>query len=167
MPHLIDYAELNSILHTLTSLTSYYYSTTQIYLRLLLDTGCRTRELVQKERWSQNIDTSINLVPEKFNNVRHFNDEELNTLIPFYIINPDKPFFGITVRQMQYDWSRYSPYASYKVNDKDMKQYLFRYRYVRYLDNLGLTPAEITAIMGWLDDFTVFGYLENEIYGFP
>jgi hypothetical protein len=140
-----------------------YFNELREGMKLLRHTGCRITEIFEIDRWQIISNYSVRLQPQKMNNYRYI---ELNSDFDNFIAaiqGQYKPFLSRTYSQLQNLFSIINKWGTVKSGDKDITLYIFRYLYLRNLQDLGLTLAEIASIMGYTTTAVISNYLDAVI----
>lgn len=121
-------------------------------------TGCRTSELLDVERWTDNMDGTITLQPLKSNSPRLISAETLPISFISYINGTVGDYQDLTTRQLTYGMNRLFRFPLIEKGNKQSNIYLFRYYYVKTLFLNGMTVEQVVSHMGWADNAIAIGY---------
>lgn len=150
MPSL-TYAQLDSICITVKAGNPFYIPDSAAWCTDLYFTGCRPNEITDRSLWSYDGITTYTLNPLKGNNPRFFDASVLTGGLKRFIAGDSNYYSTVTYSRMRSIFRTTTPYTQIYNDSKQMDLYLFRYRYVKYLNLIGWTNAAIQAHMGWVD----------------
>lgn len=123
-----------------------------------LSTGCRTSELLDSSRWTDNLDGTITLQPLKGNSSRSISASILPSSFIDFINGIPGDYQTLTTRQLSYGMNMRFRHPTIEKGNKQSNIYLFRYYYVKTLFLDGMTVEEVVAHMGWADNAIAIGY---------
>lgn len=144
----LTFTELdNSCQNAIANMPAYYGQCVD-GLILLYQTGCRPNEIFEVSMWSDYSPTQLSLQPLKANSTRYFNKSDLNSDFVNAVILGAKWLNAITPRQLEYSLKAVYEYSNPRKGNKDTALYLYRYRYMKFLSEIGESDADIQTAMG-------------------
>ena len=156
--------ELNIFCQSYLRSFPFYGAYVTDYFSTLYYSGMRSSEPLDNSLFSFEKEDYVILQPKKRNNLRQL---------------PRNIFSDNVLKSWQYNgnwlnssslskysniFNKYSIYGQLFVLNKDVSMYVFRYNYVKQLQQQGLTVLEIQHEMGWTNLSMVYEYLNAEIY---
>jgi site-specific recombinase XerD len=140
-----------------------YLKNQQPYFNLLYLTGCRPKELLQINLWSQPSEDKITLLPLKNNDKREFKPSDLPAWWIEAVNSQINPLTLHTVRQYRFTFNRVFKYANCAILTKQVELYLFRHNRFKQLSMEGYPVTTIREIMGEKTLSIVNGYINSVI----
>jgi site-specific recombinase XerD len=161
--HILTNQLLKELCETIVTHKYVYYPQANDYFTILYQTGCRTQEPIQINRW-QALEGGIRMQPQKANNTRDFKYDELPESYVKDIRTQNKPFNGLTERQLTSVLKKLSPYVRVTTEIKEVTAYIYRYNFVKQMSDSGFTKEEIMNIMGWKNIAMVNEYVQQQLW---
>ena len=164
MPFLLSLSNLNEYLTRIQTPISGYDFRLFDFWADLYATGCRPQELVQRNLWTVFDASYMALQPVKGNDVRYILKSVLSDSFWFYWNLPDQLYSPFTLRKFRYQFRQYWELGITTAGNKYIELYLFRHRYIKYLDSIGYSTAQIMTEMGITTASIVEDYVNSLIY---
>jgi len=138
-----------------------YYAS---YIDFLYKNGSRPSEALRSDYILGESGDQYILQPDKNNLTRLVDFDLVNKDMVNYYLNDSK-----YLRPQQYEAisNRFQKMifpTGYRIDNKELGMYIFRYNYVRTLNSLGYTIAEIKIKMGWNTNGIAERYINSKIY---
>jgi hypothetical protein len=140
-----------------------YYPVTNSFATDLYVTGSRPSELLDSSKWVYVNDNEITLTPLKNNLPRYFKKTDLSNNLFNAIIDQVKPYNNLSLRQLEYNLYNVLPVAFVGTVAKSAIAYIFRYNYIRKLNEQGVSDADILLLMGWQNEWLPYMYYSKVI----
>lgn len=157
--------EIHAVCNAVLTRTHTYQPLQWIAFKTLQATGCREGEVCDLTRWNLNKVGIYELQPEKSSKVRKFEAVDLPMEFREWIAGRKNGRAPTSVDRLRSSFRQMSPYGSLKSGSKGISTHLFRYAFMRDLEQNGKTLQEIKDIMGLSSTKVVNGYLDNPVIG--
>lgn len=155
----LSYTELNKVCAAAATAVTQYPPVYSSFLPDLYNTGCRPNELTDKTLWTPIGGGFFELQPLKGNNVRVISESALSSYFVEWISGGTQLYENCTYSKQKQIWRVKNAYPQIYCVKKPMDLYLYRYRYVKHLDLIGMTSEEIQTEMGWTNAEMVDQYV--------
>lgn len=163
MAKIITPSELRVDCELILSRAHAYNSITASVIAVLLQTGCREAEALDRSRWSLKSDGSYILQPGKRNPSRAIPASQVNTVFAAYLAASGLPS-SLSSRNNLRRLSRiFSQYPNATCGDKGISSHRFRHNKIKQLSAQGSTIPEIKIIMGLVSSSIVQAYIDSTI----
>jgi len=160
---IMTFAELETSLLAMLVAQPNYSSRIFDYFTNLYNLGVRPTELYHINQWQRGAGSEIILHPSKNNYDRFFDVAQLTPLLVDAIDNGVHPYYGILYGKGLYFFEKWYVYEPVFVGAKSIDLYLFRHHYVKKIYNDGMTVAEVTLHMGWVNPTMADNYINSVI----
>jgi len=162
--YILSDAEILSVCLRVQEYHEEYDQVTNDFFTVLLNTGCRPEELMNITRWTWNGISPIDMQPLKGNNLRGFQKADLTPAFIQHIEAQEQYFNIYSIDKYNYIFNKYNSFGPLRVQNKLIRNYLYRYNKVRQLRLEGWSFERITNWFGWTNSGIVTGYAVKEIY---
>ena len=131
---------------------------------LLYVSGCRCNDVLERNRWKLLLDNRLELTPQKNNNKRYFNQEEVTEYwYSSFLLDVDC-FFDIDYRKFNY-YLEMSLNKYYLMTfSKRISTHIFRHNFARKLKLQGLTDNQIKDRLGEKQLSSAQKYIYSQIF---
>ena len=127
-------------------------------------TGARANDVLQFSRWTLLYDMSVQLQPQKSNNLRVFMPEDVDPIFYGFLVDNINPFAGLHYRKYEYYLSQILNKNWFTIGDKKAGSHLFRHNYARKLKDGGMSDAMVMAKLGEVSTTMANFYIYRTIY---
>ena len=158
-------AQLETLCVLLKNSSPSFYPSAAVFLNDLYVTGCRPEELLKIELWDlfSEAPNIMKLQPLKGNSQRLILQSDLSAEWINDWENAQKPYGGLSKRQLNYATELVNPAGVMVVGDRDTVTYIYRYNRVNQLKNSGSTWPEIQEYFGWFNPTMPYSYASRII----
>lgn len=159
----LELAEIRAVCAEVVERSHRYQRVQWIAFRTLQVTGCREGEVCDLTRWSLNKLGIYELRPEKGSKVRKFEAVDLPIEFREWIAGRKDGRAPTSVDRLRSAFRQMSPYPRIMSGKKGISTHLFRYAFMRDLEQQGKNLEEIKEIMGLSSTKVARGYLTNPV----
>lgn len=110
--------------------------------------GCRSIEVLERNRWEFVEDSFLVLRTSKKNNQRIFKTYNVPDSFLEYLKNESLEDDFVTYQKLNYNFNKYFIYSHIYIGNKESRLHLFRHNYVKMLISQGFTNEEIKDKLG-------------------
>lgn len=155
---------LEAILNAAKDHPKLYTPQLKMVARMQYLTGARANDVLQFNRWVLLADLTVQLQPQKGNNLRIFTEAEIDPIFYDYIVSGVNPFAGLHYRKYEYYLSQILNKNWFTIGDKKAGSHLFRHNYARKLKDSGMSDAMVMAKLGEVSTTMANFYIYRSIY---
>lgn len=160
--HIVTNEKLDKALLDLIINSTFYYWMAQSFFSDMYITGCRSEELLFKERWSIDEDL-ITLTTFKTNKKRSWFVNELSNEFTEAIKYDVQPYGGLTSYQLMAEYKKHFKLVNLHCGEKATQLYSFRYNRARIEHERVQDVKEVMLYMGWDNQNVAMGYITNTL----
>lgn len=160
--HIVTNEKLDNALRNLLTEKGYYYWMAQSFFNDMYITGCRSEELLFKERWSIDGDL-ITLVTFKTKKKRSWFVGDLSKELTEAIRYDVQPYGGLTQYQLMAEFKKHFKLVNLHCGNKATQLYAFRYNRARIAYSELKDVSEVMKYMGWENPTVAQGYISNTL----
>ncbi len=126
-------------------------------------TGCRQGEVLDRARWSLQLDDSWILYPQKGNSPRVIPAQSVPLAFKAWVLGSGYPFKLSSLTNLRRITDLLSLYPLARCGDKEISTHRFRHNYAKKLSIGGASIAEIKADLGLSSTAVTSGYVNSVI----
>ena len=131
------------------------------FFEVMYFTGCRASEAIDQSLWGLTNPGVIILKPNKGNNSRIFNLNEIPESYQEYLKCDTVQRFAPKYDQLNYNFKQLFIYPQVYIGDKKCTLHLFRHDYAKRLKDMGLTDSEVQDKLGEKSISSVMAYIDS------
>lgn len=154
--------KLNWALMDLINGSEFYYWMAKSYFKDMYITGCRSDELLFKERWIIEEDL-LTLTTFKTKAKRSFFVGDLSEEFTEAIRYDVQPYGGLTSYQLMAEYKRHFKLSNLHCGEKATQLYAFRYNRARIEYERLQDVSQVMEYMGWTNPNVALGYITNTL----
>lgn len=155
---------LDAILNAAKDHPKLYTPQLKMVARMQYLTGARANDVLQFSRWTLLYDLTVQLQPQKGNNLRLFLPEEIDPEFYGCLVDNINPFAGLHYRKYEYYLSQILNNNWFYIGSKKAGSHLFRHNYARKLKDSGMSDAMVMAKLGEVSTTMANFYIYRTIY---
>lgn len=164
MPTPLTPAELLSDCVTIATRSSTYSDEVGSCLTVLLNTGAREGEVLDRSRWHLTSPGVWRLTPQKGNADRVIPESALPDRFVRYLMASGFPNRLSSLMNLRRVVDQFSAYPLARCGHKQISTHRFRHSYVKQLAIGGASIPEIKVIMGLSSTGVIDGYISSQIF---
>lgn len=157
-------AELLTDCTTIAVKSSFYSDEVGSCLTVLLNTGAREGEVLDRARWHNTAPGVWILKPQKGNADRTVLESQLPDRFLRWLNASGFPYRLSSLMNLRRVVDQFSAYPMAYCGGKEISTHRFRHSYIKQLAIAGASIADIKAIMGLSSAGVITGYITSEIY---
>lgn len=161
--YVLNNSELNNFLLCVISNIRPHNAEFREVLEVLYDTGLRSEEVINKNRWAVKSLDILEVKTCKYSSSREIKISSINQVFAHSIITGYDRYILVNYSSLNYFFSSAMMGKRFRVGGKRIFLHLFRYNFIRQLEQNGKTFNEIVAIMGHKEKANTYAYLTNKI----
>lgn len=128
---------------------------------VMYQNGVRANEAINRALWAFQSGDVVVLTPQKYNDKRIFNLNDLPVNFINYLQNPHLVTFSPNYSRLNYLFNNLSIYPSIYIGRKKSTNHLFRHNYVKKLMASGMESEQIRVHMGERQMKSAMAYIDS------
>lgn len=166
MPNILSNEEINDACRAIVRGTAdgYRYHFNPVF-SVLIATGLRIEEAIQRDRWTWYGGETYRIDTEKDSNDRLINFQDYGITMYQYWLYDWKVYAPFSARSYQKVCEQYNGWERITVGEKNVQTHLFRHNIARQLYEGGATIQDVADFLGLISVANAEGYIFSEVVG--
>lgn len=163
MPTILTPEQLQEDCDRIVDALASYSADLHCLASILIRTGCREGEVLDRSRWSPVGDGAWILSPQKFNAPRTIKPEWLNGRFRAWLEAEGFPHSLSSLANLRSATLKFTRYPVAYVGEKRISTHRFRHSFIKQLHLQGFSVTEIQEVMGLTSRSVVLGYIGSAV----